>query len=162
MSNRGDDESGLDALTTGGTGGTDGMGTGTETGAQGGTFNESTLVDEAGRPADYGATTPEAGRPKEYGSGTPEAGDTTAGSAGKESGTGSATGYGTSTPETGRPTGDGMGLTGQRIQELRASGLDPSEQLFVSHPTPPDTGEQIRDFYAPSAPSWLERVGPRG
>jgi len=41
----------------------------------------------------------------------------------------------------------------QRIQELRESGLDPSERLFVSHPTPPDTDEQIRDFYTPSAPS---------
>jgi len=113
--------------------------------------------DETKRPADYGATTPEAERPTEYGSGTPEAGGTTEGSAGKEPETGSATGYGSSTPETGRPTGDGMGLTGKRIQELRAGGLDPSERLFVSHPTPPDTDEQISDFYAPSTPSGSRR-----
>lgn len=47
----------------------------------------------------------------------------------------------------------------RRIHELRESGLDPREQLFVAHPTPPDTDEQIRDFYAPSASNWPEH-GP--
>lgn len=118
--------------------------------------------DEIKRPTDYGASTPEAGRATEYGSGTPEAGGTAEGSTGASPEIGDPAGYGMGTPETGRPTGDGMGLTGQRIQELREGGLDPSERLFVSHLTPPNTNERIRDFYAPSATQWPEHAGPRG
>ena len=40
----------------------------------------------------------------------------------------------------------------QRVEELRASGLDPHRQLLVAQPTPADTDEQISRFYAPS--SW--------
>jgi hypothetical protein len=47
----------------------------------------------------------------------------------------------------------------QRIEELRESGLEPSKHLFISRPTPADTDEQTRRFYAPS--SWPEQ-GPEG
>jgi hypothetical protein len=47
----------------------------------------------------------------------------------------------------------------QRLDELRESGLDPNEQLFVTRPTPPDTEEQARQFYAPS--TW-PADGPTG
>lgn len=47
----------------------------------------------------------------------------------------------------------------QRIEELHASGLEPSEHLFLSRPTPADTEEQTRRFYAPS--SWPQQ-GPQG
>jgi len=47
----------------------------------------------------------------------------------------------------------------QLIEELRASGLEPSERLLILHPTPPDTEDQTRRFYAPS--SWPED-GPSG
>jgi hypothetical protein len=46
----------------------------------------------------------------------------------------------------------------QRIEELRESGLEPSERLFISHPTPADTDAQIRRFYAPS--NWPQQ-GPQ-
>ncbi len=36
------------------------------------------------------------------------------------------------------------------LDELRESGIDPNERLSTTRPTPPDTDEQIRDFYAPS------------
>ncbi|HZS86697.1 MAG TPA: hypothetical protein VFE42_04290 [Chloroflexota bacterium] len=45
-----------------------------------------------------------------------------------------------------------------RIEELRASGLEPGEHLFIAHPTPADTDAQVRRFYEPS--SWPAR-GPR-
>ena len=47
----------------------------------------------------------------------------------------------------------------QRIEELRAAGLEPGERLFISRMTPADTDEQLRRFYAPS--SWPEQ-GPKG
>lgn len=40
----------------------------------------------------------------------------------------------------------------KRLEELRESGIDPNERLFVTRGTPADTDEQIHDFYAPS--SW--------
>ena len=43
----------------------------------------------------------------------------------------------------------------QRIEELQASGLEPREHLFMSYPTPADTEEQTRRFYASS--SWPEQ-----
>jgi hypothetical protein len=46
----------------------------------------------------------------------------------------------------------------QRIEELRASGLEPGEHLFIARPTPADTNEQMRRFYAAS--TWPEH-GPR-
>jgi hypothetical protein len=46
----------------------------------------------------------------------------------------------------------------QRAEELRASGIDPNARLFVTRPTPADTDEQIRRFYAPSG--WPDQ-GPR-
>lgn len=45
-----------------------------------------------------------------------------------------------------------------RIEELRASGLEPGEHLFIARPTPADTDEQAQRFYAPS--SWPAQ-GPR-
>lgn len=45
----------------------------------------------------------------------------------------------------------------QRIEELRASGLEPGEHLFIAHATPADSDEQMRRFYAPS--NWPEH-GP--
>ncbi len=47
----------------------------------------------------------------------------------------------------------------QLIEELRTSGLEPGERLLILHPTPPDTEDQIRRFYAPS--SWPDD-GPSG
>lgn len=47
---------------------------------------------------------------------------------------------------------------GRRIEALREAGIEPDERLFVLTPTPPDTDQQVRDFYATS--TWPER-GPR-
>ena len=43
----------------------------------------------------------------------------------------------------------------RRMVELRESGIDPNEVLFVTHPTPPNTDAQIEDFYRPS--TWPEK-----
>jgi hypothetical protein len=45
-----------------------------------------------------------------------------------------------------------------RIEELRASGLEPGEHLFIVRSTPADTDAQLRRFYAPS--NWPSQ-GPR-
>jgi hypothetical protein len=46
----------------------------------------------------------------------------------------------------------------RQIEALRASGIDPNERLIALQVTPPDTDEQIREFYAPS--TWSED-GPK-
>jgi hypothetical protein len=46
----------------------------------------------------------------------------------------------------------------RQIEALRESGIDPNERLMVTNATPPDTDEQIADFYAPS--TWSED-GPK-
>ncbi len=45
----------------------------------------------------------------------------------------------------------------RRLDALQESGIDPNEHLMVIRAAPPDTDEQIADFYAPS--SWPEH-GP--
>ena len=46
----------------------------------------------------------------------------------------------------------------RQIEALQESGIDPSERLMVTNVTPPDTDEQVADFYASS--TWSEH-GPR-
>jgi hypothetical protein len=38
----------------------------------------------------------------------------------------------------------------RQIEALRESGIDPNERLAIVQPTPADSDDQIRDFYAPS------------
>jgi hypothetical protein len=45
----------------------------------------------------------------------------------------------------------------QQIEALRESGIDPGEHLLITTATPPDSDEQIADFYSPS--TWSEH-GP--
>ena len=47
----------------------------------------------------------------------------------------------------------------QRIEELRAAGLEPSERLFISRMTPADTDEQVHRFYQSAGFVWGLKVG---